>query len=126
MRTMLIVGVVSTLVLLNPLSAQAANRNCLPNQLKSTLHKLKRFGRVQVISTYRRGARIAGTRRRSKHASCRAVDFHVRGNKRAAIRWLRRQRLEVITYGCAMHHIHIAIGSYKGHHCVNRRGVRRR
>lgn len=106
--------------------AQAASTKCLPAQVKSALHKLKQFGRVQVISTYRKGARIAGTRKISKHASCRAVDFHIHGNKRAAIKWLRKQKLEVITYGCAMHHIHIATGRYKGHHCVNRRGVRRK
>jgi uncharacterized protein YcbK (DUF882 family) len=105
---------------------EAASIKCLPQQLKTTLHKLKKFGRVQVISTYRKGARIAGTRKISKHASCRAVDFHLKGNKRAAIKWLRKQRLEVITYGCGMHHIHIATGSYKGHHCVDRRGKRRR
>ncbi|NBT33837.1 MAG: hypothetical protein EBT13_18565 [Rhodobacteraceae bacterium] len=106
--------------------ADAAPTRCLPAKIKSTLKGLKRFGRVQIISTYRPGARIAGTRRRSKHASCRAVDFYIKGNRRAALRWLRRQRLEIITYGCAMHHIHIAPGSYRGHHCVDRSGRRRR
>ena len=122
--TTLIVSAGCILLALSGSLAEGASRNCLPSTLKSTLHKLKRFGKVQVISTYRRGARIAGTRRLSKHARCRAVDFHLRGNKRAAVRWLRRQRLEVITYGCAMSHIHIAIGSYKGHHCVSRSGRR--
>jgi len=106
--------------------ADAAPTRCLPAKIKSALKSLKRFGKIQIISTYRPGARIAGTRRRSKHASCRAVDFHIRGNRRAALRWLRKQRLEVITYGCAMHHIHIAPGSYRGHHCVDRYGRRRR
>ena len=112
------------IVMATPAEARAPT-GCLPAKIKKVLKGLRRFGRVQIISTYRPGARIAGTRRRSKHASCRAVDFHIRGNRRAALRWLRRQRLEIITYTCAMHHIHIAPGSYRGHHCVDRSGRRR-
>lgn len=117
------IAIVAACLLATPASA-APPTKCLPSVVKQTLKELKRFGKVQIISTYRKGARIAGTGRRSKHASCKAVDFHLRGNKAAAIRWLKKRRLEVITYGCGMHHIHIATGSYKGHHCVNKRGVR--
>lgn len=105
--------------------AQANSTKCLPGELKNALAQVsKRFGKVQVISGYRKASIIAGTRKRSKHASCRAVDFHVKGDRKGAIRWLRTQRLEVITYSGAMHHIHIATGSYKGHHVVDRRGRR--
>ena len=106
-------------------SAHAASTKCLPGVLKNALEHIgRRYGKVSVISTFRRGARIAGSGNLSKHASCRAVDFHVRGNKKGALAWLRKQRLEIITYGCGMHHVHIATGSYRGHHCVNSSGVR--
>ena len=106
--------------------AQAGqSTKCLPPQIKRVLSDLKRFGRVEIISTYRKGAIIAGTHKRSKHASCRAVDFHLHGNRKAAMRWLLAQPIEIITYGGAMHHIHIATGSYRGHHVVNSRGARR-
>jgi uncharacterized protein YcbK (DUF882 family) len=87
-------------------------------------HISRNYGRVIVISAFRRGAIIAGTRKRSKHARCQAVDFLIRGNRAAAVRWLWKQPLEVITYSGSMHHIHIAIGSYKGHHRVDGRGRR--
>lgn len=107
--------------------AQAASTKCLPGSLRAAMAHISRtYGRVLIISTYRRGAIIAGTRKRSKHARCQAVDFKVKGNQRAAVRWLQSQPLEVITYSGAMHHIHIAVGSYKGHHRVDGRGRRKR
>lgn len=110
--------------LITPAHARVSTK-CLPPQIKAALaHVASNYGRVQVVSAFRRGARIAGTRKRSKHASCQAVDFHVRGNRKGALAWLRRQRLEIITYGGAMHHIHIAPGSYRGHHIVDRSGRR--
>lgn len=107
--------------------AQAASSKCLPGSLRAAMaHISRNYGRILIISTYRRGAIIAGTRKRSKHARCQAVDFKVKGNQRAAVRWLQSQPLEVITYGGAMHHIHIAVGSYKGYHRVDGRGRRKR
>lgn len=107
--------------------AQAASTKCLPGSLRAAMAHISRtYGRVLIISSYRRGAIIAGTRKRSKHARCQAVDFKVKGNQRAAVRWLQSQPLEVITYSGAMHHIHIAVGSYKGHHRVDGRGRRKR
>lgn len=77
--------------------SEAARRSsggssCLPGVLKKRLAQIRaRFGRVRLISTYRRGARIAGSGRRSFHASCRAVDFHApRGKYRAVVAWLKR------------------------------------
>ena len=114
----------SLLALSSP--AQAASTSCLPASIKAKLNYIERhFGRVTVISTYRKNARIAGSGKRSLHASCQAVDFHIARNKSAAVRWLRSQPVEVITYGCGMHHVHVGVGSYKGHHCVNSKGVRR-
>ena len=98
----------------------------LPPAIKQTLREIeKRFGPVVIISTFRKNALIAGTRQRSKHAKGLAVDFIVTRNAGAALRWLRKQPLEVINYGCAMHHFHIAPGSYKGYHCVNSAGIRK-
>ena len=111
---------------------EAARRNasssssCLPGVLKRRLSQIRaKFGRVRVISTYRRGARIAGSGRRSFHASCRAVDFHPpRGKYRAVVAWLKRNHFGGVgTYSCGMYHIHIDNGPrVRFHHCVNRRG----
>lgn len=105
--------------------ASAKSTKCLPPGLKAAMaHVGKHYGRVQVISAYRKSSIISGSRSRSKHASCQAVDFHIKGNRKGAIQWLRRQSLEVITYSGGMHHVHIAVGSYKGHHVVDKRGRR--
>jgi len=104
----------SLLALSSP--AQAASTSCLPASVKAKLNYIERhFGRVTVISTYRKNARIAGSGKPSKHRNCKAVDFHVNGNKAAAIRWLWKQRGEVILYSGHFHHIHIAEGNWKGH-----------
>ena len=99
---------------------------CLPGVLKARLSQIRsRFGSVRVISTFRRGARIAGSGRRSFHASCRAVDFYPpRGKYRAVVNWLKRNHFGGIgTYSCGMHHIHIDNGPrIRFHKCVNRRG----
>lgn len=110
--------------------SEAARRSsggssCLPGVLKKRLAQIRaRFGRVRLISTYRRGARIAGSGRRSFHASCRAVDFHApRGKYRAVVAWLKRNHFGGVgTYSCGMHHIHIDNGPrVRFHHCVKRR-----
>lgn len=107
--------------------AQAASTKCLPASLKKRLHQMrKKFGRIRVISTYRPGARIAGSGRPSYHASCRAVDFHPpRGKYRAVVNWLRKVHNGGLgTYSCGMHHIHIDNGPrVRFHKCVNRHGT---
>lgn len=102
--------------------AYSISTNCLPQQLKNYLKEVeRRFGKVVVISSFRRNAIIAGTHHRSKHASCQAVDFVVKQNQRKAAKWLKTQnRLEVITYSPPFHHIHIATvekgkRAYHGH-----------
>lgn len=121
-----VMGMIFHVAFTSRAAAHGVSTACLPGQLKSALaHVSANYGRVIVVSAHRRGARIAGTGRRSKHADCRAVDFHVKGNRAGALKWLRRQPIEIITYGGAMHHIHIATGSYRGHHVVNGRGARK-
>lgn len=95
------------------LPAPHAEAGCMPSQLRSLLNQIRsKFGPVQVISTHRPGARIAGSGRRSYHASCRAVDFHPpRGKYRQVVAWLKRNhRGGVGTYSCTLHHIHIDTG----------------
>ncbi len=99
---------------------------CLPASLKARLSQIRsRWGAVRVVSTHRRGARIAGSGRRSFHASCRAVDFHPpRGKYRAVVAWLKaNHKGGVGTYSCGMHHVHLDNGPrIRFHHCVTARG----
>lgn len=90
---------------------------CLPSILKRRLRQIKRkFGPIQIISTYRPGARIRGSGRRSKHASCRAVDFKVK-NKWAVYRWLSKKHVGGVgIYSGRCNHIHIDNGgNYRWH-----------
>lgn len=109
---LLLVAMLSMLVVSSS-AGSAASRGCLPGSIRSILSQIEsRFGRVRVISTFRRGARIAGSGRRSYHASCRAVDFHPpRGKYRAVLAYLRHNFGGGIgTYRCNMRHIHIDTG----------------
>ena len=106
--------------------AAAAGTGCLPGVLKSRLAEVRRkFGNVQVISAHRRGATIAGSGRRSYHASCRAVDFKApSGKHRQVVAWLKQNHGGGVgTYSCGMHHIHIDNGPHvRFHHCVSASG----
>jgi len=100
--------------------------SCLPGSVKTRLAQIRRkFGSIRIVSTHRPGARIAGSGKRSYHASCRAVDFHAPKGKRAAVvRWLKKNHKGGVgTYSCGMHHIHIDNGPHvRFHHCVNKYG----
>jgi uncharacterized protein YcbK (DUF882 family) len=106
-----------------PSSAQSST-SCLPGSVQNTLSRIRqKFGPVRVISTFRRGAVIAGTGRRSLHASCRAVDFHAPAGKRSAvIAWLRSNHKGGLgIYSCGMSHLHIDNGgNYTWNKCVGR------
>ena len=107
-------------------SASAQSTGCLPGVLKQRLSQIRqKFGSVSVISTHRRGARIAGSGRRSMHASCRAVDFHPpRGQHGKVVAWLKQNHSGGVgTYSCGMSHIHIDNGPHvRFHHCVSASG----
>lgn len=109
-------------------SRASSSSSCLPGVLKRRLSQLRsRFGSIRVISTFRRGARIAGTGRRSYHASCRAVDFlPPRGKYRAVANWLKKNHFGGVgTYSCGMYHIHIDNGPrVRFHKCGRRSSVR--
>jgi hypothetical protein len=87
----------------------STSRNCLTSDTWAVLSRLEaRVGKVQIVSTCRPGARIAGTNRQSKHAIGRAVDFNTR-RKTEAIAFLRSQGVFVMTY-CGMTHVHFNTG----------------
>ncbi len=105
------IAMVAAFLLSQTLDARAASTNCLPASLKSRLSELNsKFGGLKVISTNRKGARIRGSRRRSKHSGCKAVDFKIR-NKWAAYRWLSKNHHGGVgVYSGKCSHIHIDVG----------------
>ncbi len=102
-----------TITLASGTPSQAGWPKCLPGSIKVKLNIVrKKYGRVTVISSYRRNARVRRTGKRSYHASCRAVDFKVpRRNYWKAARWLRKtHKGGVGTYSGRFNHIHIDNG----------------
>ena len=103
-------------------NAEAAGTSCLPGVLQQRLSQIRaKFGPVRVISTYRKGARVAGTGRPSLHASCRAVDFKPPAGKYGAVAgWLKTNHGGGVgTYSCKMNHIHIDAGpKVRFHKCI--------
>jgi hypothetical protein len=90
----------------------SASRACLTPAARALLGRIEaQFGRVQIVSTCRPGARIAGTGRRSKHATGEAIDFKAPGKKAAVVRWLIANHKSggTMTYS-DMSHIHVDIG----------------
>ncbi len=91
-----------------------APRKCLKPEIRALLEKVEDvFGPVEVISTCRPGATIAGSGRPSRHASGNAVDFEAGGRKASIITWLvaNHHTGGTMTYS-DMSHIHIDIGPY--------------
>ncbi|NJM55662.1 MAG: hypothetical protein HC841_06935 [Verrucomicrobiae bacterium] len=70
-----------------------------------------------ILSTYRPGARIAGSGKSSLHASCRAVDFKPTRNHAKVVAWLKANHGGGVgTYSGSMNHIHIDNGAYVRFH----------
>lgn len=94
-------------------ASPGTSRGCLTPSARALLGRIEaHFGRVQVVSTCRPGARIAGTGRISRHASGNAVDFNApSGRKAAIVRWLIANHRSggTMTYA-GMSHIHVDIG----------------
>lgn len=90
-----------------------ASRSCLQASAQALLSRIEaQFGPMQVISTCRPGARVAGSGRPSKHAFGLAIDFRVPGGRKAeVVRWLAANHHGggVMTYGHSSH-IHVDIG----------------
>lgn len=89
-----------------------APRSCLTPAARSLLGRIEQnFGPLQVISTCRSGAVIAGTNHPSRHASGNAVDFKAGTRKAAILEWLVENHRAggIMTYA-GMDHIHVDIG----------------
>jgi uncharacterized protein YcbK (DUF882 family) len=73
----------------------------------------EKFGPVQLVSTCRSGATIAGTGRPSRHASGNAVDFSAGSRKTEIVNWLvaNHRGGGTMTYR-DMDHIHVDIGPH--------------
>lgn len=96
------------------------SRACLTPDTRAILNRMEAVvGPVKIVSTCRPGARIAGTRRMSKHAVGRAVDFQT-SRKGAAIRFLMAQGVFVMTY-CRMSHVHFNTAQRGASFCGGRR-----
>lgn len=93
------------------------SRSCLTSSARALLGRIEaKFGAMQIVSTCRPGARIAGTGRISRHASGNAIDFNAGGRKGAVVRWLIANHKSggTMTYA-GMSHVHVDIG----HHFVS-------
>jgi hypothetical protein len=87
-------------------------RACLKPAARALLERIEaEFGPMQIISTCRPGARIAGTGRISKHATGEAIDFSAGRRKAEVVRWLIANHKSggIMTYA-DMSHIHVDVG----------------
>ncbi len=95
------------------LTSSGTSRSCLTSSARALLDRIEsRFGRVDIVSTCRPGAKIAGTGKTSRHASGNAIDFNApRGRKSEVVKWLVANHSSggVMTYS-GMSHIHVDIG----------------
>jgi hypothetical protein len=90
----------------------ATSRSCLSGPTRDLLSRIEAtFGPMQIISTCRAGATIAGSGKPSKHASGQAVDFNAGRRKAEVVQWLIANHKSggTMTYA-DMSHIHIDIG----------------
>jgi len=87
-------------------------RTCLKPAARALLDRIEaEFGRMEIVSTCRPGARIAGTGRNSKHATGEAIDFNAGRRKGDVVRWLIANHKSggIMTYA-GMSHIHVDVG----------------
>jgi hypothetical protein len=94
-------------------AGSGTSRACLTSAARGLLERIEaQFGRVQIVSTCRPGATIAGSGRPSRHASGNAIDFNAPGGKKAQlVRWLIANHKSggTMTYA-NMSHIHVDVG----------------
>jgi hypothetical protein len=92
--------------------AKNDGRGCLRPAARALLERIEaQFGPMQLVSTCRPGARIAGSGRISKHATGEAIDFNAGGRKGEVVRWLIANHKSggTMTYA-GMSHIHVDVG----------------
>jgi uncharacterized protein YcbK (DUF882 family) len=102
-------------------SGASTSRNCLTPAAKNLLARIEaKFGRVQIVSTCRPGAIIAGTSHPSMHRYGMAIDFKT-SQKAAVVRWLAANNTGgTMTYSNS-DHVHADVGRY---HFVSLAGQR--
>ncbi len=91
-----------------------SSRSCLTSSARALLNRIEsKFGAMQIVSTCRPGATIAGSGRVSRHASGNAIDFSAGHRKGAVISWLKQNHHNggTMTYA-GMDHIHVDIGQH--------------
>ena len=89
-------------------------RACLKPQARALLDRIQaEFGPIEIVSTCRPGARVAGTGRISKHATGEAIDFKAGSRKGDIVRWLiaNHKTGGIMTYA-GLSHIHVDVGHY--------------
>jgi hypothetical protein len=95
-------------------SASDRLRACLKPAARELLGCIEaEFGPMEIISTCRPGARIAGSGRISKHASGEAIDFNAGSRKGDVVRWLiaNHKTGGTMTYS-DMSHVHVDVGAH--------------
>jgi hypothetical protein len=95
-------------------AASAQLLACLKPPVRALLDRIEgEFGPMQIVSTCRPGARIAGSGRISKHASGEAIDFEAGSRKGEVVRWLIANHMAggTMTYS-DMSHVHVDIGQH--------------
>ena len=88
------------------------SRACLTSEARALLGRIEaRFGSVEIVSTCRPGAVIAGSGKPSKHRYGQAIDFNAGGRKGAIVSWLIANHHSggTMTYA-GMSHIHVDVG----------------
>lgn len=89
------------------------SRACLQASARALLNRIEsQFGSVQIVSTCRPGAVIAGSGKPSKHRYGLAIDFNApSGKKGAIVQWLIKNHHSggTMTYA-GMNHIHVDVG----------------
>ncbi len=94
-------------------SGGGTSRSCLQASARALLNRIEaNFGAVQIVSTCRPGAVIAGSGKPSKHRYGLAIDFNApSGKKGAIVQWLIKNHHSggTMTYA-GMNHIHVDVG----------------
>jgi hypothetical protein len=102
-------------------SAHAQSSKCTPQHLQSALKQVEaQCGSAKIVSGYRRGAVIRGTRHASQHSFCNgtngAIDA-VFSNRACALSALRKTNYTILTYRNSPH-IHVGTDGWGGNRRV--------
>jgi uncharacterized protein YcbK (DUF882 family) len=93
--------------------SESSGNYCMPSEIRAILDNVRSlFGQINILSTHRPGAKIAGTNKASYHSSCRAVDFVPPKNKYKEVAAYLKSNWKggVGTYSGRFRHIHVDTG----------------